>query len=177
MWGLAQHYTGRVGYQRGAKAWGLASTPPAIDCSGWVGMPLRAGMQAADAWTRSSNFPPGYPDELQTYSENIISVIELRSRRAAMIGSEITEASLPRFATIGLRQGGGEWAQNHHRPRGITHVVQVIRRPLDGAPFITEAQGWAEPHGLRLTPLAEWLDESAELLNAGDAWSVDPFRL
>lgn len=176
MWSLAQHYAGRVGYAQGVKSWGLASTPPVIDCSGWVAMLLKAGMQNADLWLRKSNFRPGYTEELQTYSENIINVIELQTRSAALIGSEITESSLPRFATIGLCQGGGAWAQNHPRPRGITHVVQVLRRPTDSAAFVSESQGWAEPNGLRLTPLATWLETVAEQIENGQAWAVDPFK-
>ncbi len=70
----------------------------------------------------------------------MIEVIEARTG-FILEGDRIDLDSLPRFATIGLRQGGGAWAANHPRPRGITHVVQIVRRPHDDAPFVTDVAG------------------------------------
>jgi hypothetical protein len=68
-------------------------------------------------------------------------MIEELERRSGRIleGDEITLDTLPPYATVGLRQGGGLWAKNHPRPRGIKHIVQVVRRLDDGAPFVSSA--------------------------------------
>ena len=106
-------------------------------------------------------------------------MIENLERRSGFIlaGNRITLDALPRYATIGLQQGGGAWASNHPRPRGITHVVQVVRRPDDGSPHASEAQGMREPRGLGLLPLAEWLDQARDHLKPGVAWAVDAFAV
>ena len=49
MWSLVQQYTNRAGYERGAKAPGLAAVPPVIDCSGWVAYLLAEAMRAENA--------------------------------------------------------------------------------------------------------------------------------
>ncbi len=84
-------------------------------------------------------------------------------------GDHISFDTLPPYATIGLQQGGGAWATNHPRPRGITHVVQIVRHPGTDAPLVSEAQGWAEPYGLRLLPLADWLRLTQPYLKTGNA--------
>jgi hypothetical protein len=72
---------------------------------------------------------------------------------------------------------GPPWASNHSRPRGITHIVQVVRRPEDDAPFVSESFGGSVSPGISLTPLGEWLALSQPRLRAGEMWAVDPFRL
>ena len=73
--------------------------------------------------------------------------------------------------------GEPAWASNHPRPRGITHIVQVVRRPEDDAPFVSEAFGDSVSPGISLTPLRERLALSQPYLRAGEMWAVDPFRL
>ncbi len=113
---------------------------------------------------------------LQAWSDRIIQEIETRTG-FILEGPEITVARLPRCATIGLKLGEPAWATNYPRPRSITHVVQIVRRPQDGAPFVSEAFGGAVPPGIRLTPVAEWLASAHPRLLASEAWAVDPFRL
>ncbi len=104
----------------------------------------------------------------------MIEVLGCRSG-AILEGDRIDLDTLSPYATIGLQQGGGAWSANHPRPRGITHVVQVVRSPGSDAPFVSEAQGWAEPRGLRLMPLADWLHLTQPYLKVGKAWAVDAF--
>jgi hypothetical protein len=85
--------------------------------------------------------------------------------------------NLPRCATLGLKLGEPAWANNHPRPRGITHIVQVVRRPDDDAPFVSESFGGPVAPGISLTPLAEWLVRMQPYLCTGATWAVDPFRL
>jgi hypothetical protein len=94
---------------------------------------------------------------VHTWSDRLIENLERRSGFILM-GDHNTAAELPPYATIGLQQGGGAWAKNHPRLRGITHVVQVVHRPGDYAPYVSEAQGMTKPHGLRLLPLADWIE-------------------
>jgi hypothetical protein len=174
MWALVDRHTGRVGYKRGVKASGLDEDPAVIDCSGWVALLLSIGMADANRAADRELFSSDDMAAVDTWSDRMIEELE---RRAGGIleGDRISPDALPPYATIGLRQGGGAWANNHPRPRGITHVVQVVRRPGDGAPFVSEAQGWAEPFGLRLTPLADWLEVTQAYLKRGEAWAVDAF--
>ena len=174
MWTLVDRYTGRVGYRGGAKASGLNAAPPVIDCSGWVTLLLSAGMDAANRAVDRRLFRNDDIAAIGTWSDRIIEQLE---RRTGWIleGDRVSLDTLPLYATIGLRQGGGDWAKNRPRPRGITHIVQVVRRPGDGAPFVSEAQGWAEPRGLRLMPMADWLDVTRAHLKRGEAWAVDAF--
>jgi protein-tyrosine-phosphatase len=174
MWQLVERYVGRVGYKGGVKSEGLSRDPPVIDCSGWAALLLSSAMQAMNDASESNAFNAEEIAAIPTWSDRMIEVIETRTG-FILEGDRINLESLPRFATIGLRQGGGAWAANHPRPRGITHVVQVVRRPDDGAPFVTESQGWATPYGIRLLPLADWLDISRAWLKSGEAWAVDPF--
>jgi hypothetical protein len=174
MWALVNHYTGRVGYKGGIKATGLDADPPVIDCSGWAAFLLSAGMEAANRTADAALFGSGHIAAVHTWSDRMIEELERRSGRI-LEGDEITLDTLPPYATVGLRQGGGAWAKNHPRPRGITHIVQVVRRPDDGAPFVSEAQGWSEPCGLRLMPLAGWLDVTQAYIKRGEAWAVDAF--
>jgi len=175
MWSLVERYTGRVGYRGGVKEEeGLRLDPPAIDCSGWAAFLLSAGMEAANRVGTAELFGPDQIAAVQTWSDRMIEEIERRSNWI-LEGDTIASDTLPLFATIGLRQGGGAWAMNHPRPRGITHVVQVVRRVGDGAPFVSEAQGWADPFGLRLTPLDAWLDRTRSYLKRGEAWAVNAF--
>jgi hypothetical protein len=172
MWALVNRYTGRVGYKGGIKAAGLDTDPPVIDCSGWAALLLSTGMEAAN---RTGAVAPFGSDDIMavhTWSDRMIENLERRSGWV-LEGDRINLASLPPFATLGLRQGGGAWAKNHPRPRGITHVVQVVRRPE--VAFASEAQGWSEPYGLRLMPLAAWLDLTQAYLKRGEAWAVDAF--
>lgn len=174
IWELVHRYTGKVGYRGGVKAEGLALQPPVIDCSGWAALLLSTAMTAINGASDREMFNVDERTAVCTWSDRMIEVIEARTG-SILEGDKITVDSLPRYATIGLRQGGGAWAANHPRPRGITHVVQVVRRPDDDAPFVSESQGWAEPRGLRLLPLAEWLDVSRAWLTSGESWAVDPF--
>ena len=174
MWILVDQYTGQVGYKGGVKANGLNADPPVIDCSGWVALLLSAGMKAANRTVGAELFSSFDIAAVDTWSDRMIGRLEQRSGCVSE-GDRIRLDLLPQYATIGLRQGGGAWANNHPRPRGITHIVQVIRRPGDGMPFVSEAQGWSAPCGLRLMPLANWLDVTRDYLRRGDAWAVDPF--
>jgi hypothetical protein len=174
MWALIDRHAGRVGYKGGVKASGLNADPPVIDCSGWVALLLSAGMEAANRAADRALFSRGDVEAVGTWSDRMIEELERRSG-CILEGDRISLDTLPPFGTIGLRQGGGAWAKNHPRPRGITHVVQVVRRPDDGALFVSEAQGWAEPRGLRLMPLANWLDVTQAYLKRGEAWAVDAF--
>lgn len=174
MWTLADRHTGRVGYRGGVKAGGLDADPPVIDCSGWAALLLAAGMQAANGAAGAMLFENRDVAAVDTWSDRMIEVL---ARRSGWIlpGDRIGRGTLPPFATIGLRQGGGAWALNHPRPRGITHVVQLLRRPEDGAAFVSEAQGWAVPRGLRLMALADWLEATRARLKPDEAWAVDAF--
>ncbi|MDE4909270.1 hypothetical protein PQI07_00960 [Methylobacterium sp. 092160098-2] len=176
MWALVERYTGQVGYKRGTKASGLNDHPPVIDCSGWTALLLSAGMAAANREAGRLLFSDADMAAVHTWSDRLIENLE---RRCGVIvtGDHITVAELPPFATIGLQQGGGAWASNHPRPRGITHVVQVVHRPGDHAPYVSEAQGMAEPYGLRLLPLAKWIAGTRDDLKSGMAWAVAPFAV
>jgi hypothetical protein len=174
MWALANRYTGRVGYKGGIKAAGLDADPPVIDCSGWAALLLSTGMEAANRAAATDLFSSDDITVVHTWSDRMIEQLERRSGWI-LEGDKIALATLPPYATIGLRQGGGACAENHPRPRGITHVVQIIRRPDDGAPFVSEAQGWSAPRGLRLMPLSAWLDVTHVYLKHGEAWAVNAF--
>jgi hypothetical protein len=176
MWELVQAYTGRVGYRRGMKSDGLSADPPVIDCSGWTRLLLTKAMQAENEATGRAVFGSGDVEALQVWSDRIIQEIEIRTG-FVLEGGEITIHSLPRCATIGLKMGEPSWATNHPRPRGITHIVQVVRRPEDDAPFVSESFGGAVSPGVSLTPLEEWLSQSPSHLCADGMWAVDPFRL
>lgn len=174
MWALVELYTGKVGYKGGAKASGLNDDPPVIDCSGWTALLLSAGMAAANRKVGRSLFSEAEEAAVHTWSDRLVETLARRSG-VILTGDHITVTELPPFATIGLQQGGGAWAKNHPRPRGITHVVQVVHRPGDHAPYVSEAQGMTEPYGLRLLPLAEWIERTRDYLKPGMAWAVDPF--
>lgn len=176
MWRLVELYTGRVGYRRGAKAEGLSADPPVIDCSGWVGLLLAQAMRAEDDAAGRTKFRADDVKALHAWSDRIIEEIETRTG-FILEGPEITARSLPRWATIGLKTEDSAWAANHPRPRGITHIVQLVRRPEDDAPFVSESFGGSAPPGLTLTALAEWLARWQPRLSAAEAWAVDPFRL
>ncbi|WP_322029525.1 hypothetical protein [Paraburkholderia sp. J76] len=176
MWELVQTYTGRVGYQRGVKSEGLSADPPVIDCSGWTRLLLANAMQAENEAAGHPVFAPSDVEALQAWSDRIIQEIEVRTG-FVLEGEEITFHSLPRCATIGLKLGKPSWANNYPRRRGITHVVQVVRRPEDSAPFVSESFGGAVLPGVSLTPLEEWLVQAEPQLRAGEIWAVDPFRL
>jgi hypothetical protein len=176
MWRLVELYTGRVGYRRGVKAEGLSADPPVIDCSGWVGVLLTQAMRAVNEAAGRTQFCADDVKALHVWSDRIIEEVETRTG-FILAGSEITVLSLPRCATIGLKTEDSAWAANHPRPRGITHIVQVVRRPADDAPFVSQSFGGSTPPGLTLTPLAEWLALSQPRLSAGEVWAVDPFRL
>jgi hypothetical protein len=173
MWQLVERYTGNVGYKGGVKAEGLMTDPPVIDCSGWVSLLLSTAMTAVND-SSGEVFSSDDIAAVSTWSDRIIEAVETRTG-TVLEGNRITLAELPRYATIGLRQGGGAWAQNHPRPRGITHIVQIVRRQGDGAPFVSEAQGFAEPYGLRLLPLSDWLNVTQAYLTVGESWAVNPF--
>jgi hypothetical protein len=176
MWRLVGLYTGRVAYQRGAKAEGLAADPRVIDCSGWVGVLLTRAMQAENEAGRRTKFRVDDIKALQMWSDRIIEEIETHTG-FILEGPEITALSLPRCATIGLKTEDSAWTANHPRPRGITHIVQVVRSPENDAPFVSESFGGSTPPGLTLTPLADWLTLWQPSLSAGEAWAVDAFRL
>jgi hypothetical protein len=176
MWQLVQTWTGCVGYKRGVKSEGLSMTPPVIDCSGWVGLLLQRAMRAENEAAGRVVFRNEDISALQTWSDRIIHEVEARTG-TVLEGQAITARTLPRFATIGLKLGTPAWANNHPRPRGITHVVQVVRRPEDGAPFVSESFGLSVPAGISLTPLDEWLDRVEPHRRANEIWAVDPFQL
>ncbi|QUS41918.1 hypothetical protein RPMA_26090 [Tardiphaga alba] len=174
MWALVERYTGKVGYKGAVKAEGLSFEPPVIDCSGWAGLLLTSAMQAANHAAQRTLFTAEQCAGINTWSDRMIEVIEARTG-VILAGDAISADTLPPFALIGLCQEGGAWATNHPRPRGITHVVQLVRRPGDDAVFVSEAQGWAAPFGLRLLPLAEWIEITRPWLTIDKAWAVDPF--
>ena len=176
MWRLVQRYTGQVGYQRGVKSEGLFVTPPVIDCSGWTALLLTQAMQAENEAARRDVFGADGMLALQVWSDRIIHEVEIRTG-FILEGHEITAVSLPRYATLGLKMGEPAWATNHPRLRGITHIVQVVRRPEDDAPFVSEAFGGSQLPGISLTPLAEWLALEQPRIRAGEMWAVDPFRM
>ena len=176
MWRLVRRYTGRVGYQRSVKLEGLSADPPVIDCSGWTALLLTSAMRAENDAAGRAVFGADDVAALQVWSDRIIQEIE--SRTAFIVeGRDITALSLPRCATIGLKLGEPAWAANHPRPRGITHIVQVVRRPEDDAPFVSESFGGSVSPGISLTPLRQWLALREPSLRAGEMWAVDPFRL
>jgi hypothetical protein len=172
MWRLVQRYTGQVGYQRGVKSEGLSASPPVIDCSGWTALLLTHAMQSENEAAGRDVFGADHMLALQVWSDEV----EIRTG-FILEGPEITAASLPRYATLGLKMGEPAWATNHPRPRGITHIVQVVRRPEDDAPFVSEAFGGSPLPGISLTPLTEWLAVAQPRIRAGEMWAVDPFRM
>nr|WKF59244.1 hypothetical protein HUO10_003753 [Paraburkholderia busanensis] len=176
MWELVQAYTGRVGYQRGVKSEGLSAEPPVIDCSGWTALLLTTAMQAENEATGRELFKLEDMQALHTWSDRIIQEIDHRTG-FILVGSEIATHGLPRCATIGLKMGNPPWASNYPRIRGITHIVQIVRRPEDSAPFVSESFGGAVSPGISLTPLDDWLARFDPHLCAGEMWAVDPFRL
>ncbi|WP_143809063.1 hypothetical protein [Paraburkholderia susongensis] len=158
------------------KAEGLARTPAVIDCSGWVAWLLTEAMQAENDAARRPLFRADDMRALHAWSERIIEEIETRTA-FILAGTDITAHNLPRCATIGLKMSTPAWANNHPRPRGITHIVQMVRRPADNEPFVSESYGGSVAPGISLTPLVEWLARVEPYRRAGEMWAVDPFRL
>jgi hypothetical protein len=175
MWQLVQRHTGRVGYRRGMKSEGLSASPPVIDCSGWTALLLSRALQAHNVAAARTVFADDDIAALHTWSERIIHEIAQRTG-FVLQGTALTADTLPRCATIGLKIGNPAWAANHPRPRGITHIVQIVRRPDDDAPFVSESFDGSVA-GIRLTPLGEWLARAQPTLDANEAWAVDAFRL
>ena len=176
LWRLVQQYTGRVGYRRGVKAEGLSMTPPVIDCSGWVGILLTQAMRAENESAGRTIFGEQDLQALHAWSDRIIHEIEVRTG-FILEGRNIAGHTIPRYATIGLKMGQPAWANNHPRTRGITHIAQVVRRPLDGSPFVSESFGGAAEPGISLTPLNDWLSRANAHCGVHEIWAVDPFRL
>lgn len=176
MWQLVQRYTGRVGYRATVKAEGLAADPPVIDCSGWFGVLITAAMNAENEAAGRRVFAADDAAAMQAWADRIIMEIETRTG-FILAGPAVWAGSLPPYATFGLRLGDATGLADHPRPRGITHVAQVVRRPHDGAPFVSDSISTAVPPGIRLTPLAEWLNLVRSRLRPDDVWAVDPFRL
>ena len=176
MWQLVRRYTGRVGYRRTAKDEGLAADPPVIDCSGWVGLLLTKAMQAENEAAGRAVFASNDVAAMRGWSDRIIMEIETRTG-FILEGPKVPAGNLPRCATIGLKLGQPAGMADHPRPRGITHVAQVVRRPEDDAPFVSESIGSAVPPGIRLMPLADWLALMRSRIGADEFWAVDPFRL
>lgn len=174
MWALVERYTGRVGYKGGTKASGLDDDPPVIDCSGWTALLLSVDMAAANREAARCLFSDVDMAAVHTWSDRLIENLKRRSG-FILTGDQITVDAVASYSTIGLQQGGGAWAENHPRPRGITHIVQIVHRPGDHAPYVSEAQGMIQPYGLRLLPLAEWVERSRDDLKPGVAWAVNPF--
>jgi hypothetical protein len=176
MWRLVQRYTGQVGYRRGVKSEGLSANPPVIDCSGWTALLLTQALQAENEAAARAVFAADDMQALHVWSDRIIH--EIGHRTGFMLqGAELTAPTLPRCATIGLKMGDPAWAVNHPRLRGITHIVQIVRRPDDDAPFVSEAFGGSVAPGISLTPLAQWLARSQPSILANEVWAVDAFRL
>lgn len=176
MWALVERYTGKVGYRRGVKSEGLLADPPVIDCSGWSRHLLTTAMEAENKAANRLVFEPESILAIQCWSDRIVQEVETRTGRV-IHGEQVTAANLPRHAAIGIKQGAPEWAKNYPRSRGITHIVQVVRRPADDAPLVSESLGWNEPQGIRLTPLHEWLALAEQHARAGEIWAVDPFAM
>ncbi len=176
MWTLVQRYTGRVGYERGVKSEGLLADPPFIDCSGWSRVLLQSAMEAENAASSQPVFEAAATSAIQFWSDRIIQNIEQRTG-VLLQGPDITALNLPRCAAIGIKQGSPEWAKNYPRSRGITHIVQVVRRPTDDAAFVSESLGRDEPKGIRLTPLDAWLEAWGPSILGGQVWAVDPFAM
>jgi hypothetical protein len=130
-------------------------------------------MAAANETAGRAVFDAGYMAALHAWSDRIIGEIESRTG-LILSGPAINTANLPRCATIGLKVGEPTWATNHPRPRGITHIAQLVCRPEDDAPFVSEAIGVA-PEGIRLTALTSWLALWHTQIEAGEAWAVDAF--
>lgn len=175
MWELIQQYTNRVGYRRGAKASSLGDDPPVIDCSGWVALMLTEAMKAQNTDAGEEIFDIACFDIPDPWSDGIIVQIEACTP-VLPEGRDITADSLPRNATIGLDEGYAAWQDNHPRLRGINHITQVVRRPNDQAPFISESYSTGRA-GVQLTPLDDWLDGHAHDIQTGKAWAVDPFAM
>jgi hypothetical protein len=176
MWELVEQYTDRVGYRRGTKAPGLDASPPVIDCSGWVGVLLTAGMHAQNRAAGQDIFDAADIAACVAWSDRIL--LEIESRTSMLLtGSEITAAVLPDYATIGLNLGNLGWESNYPRMRGINHIVQVVRRPADHVPFVSESIGPDDKGGVRLMPVDQWLAAFGESIAAGKAWAVDPFAM
>jgi hypothetical protein len=176
MWELVERYSYRVGYRRGTKAEGLAACPPVIDCSGWVGVLLTEAMRAENRANGKNIFDEADIRACVAWSDRI--VLEIENRTATLIvGREITAASLPCYATIGLNLGTLGWETNFVRTRGINHIVQMVRRPADQMPFVSEAIGPDDKGGLRLMPIEQWLAAFDHCISAGNAWAVDPFGM
>ena len=95
MWELVERYTDRVGYRRGTKAAGLDASPPVIDCSGWVGVLLTAGMSAQDSATGKDIFDVADIGACVAWSDRIVLEIESRTP-TLLVGCEITAATLIR---------------------------------------------------------------------------------
>jgi len=176
MWQLVQRYTGRVGYRATVKAEGLAADPPVIDCSGWFGVLITAAMNAENEAAGRAVFAADDAAAMQAWADRIIMEIETRTG-FVLAGPAVWAGSLPRYATFGLRLGDATGLADHPRPRGITHVAQVVRRPHDDAPFVSDSISTAVPPGIRLTQLADWLNLVRSRVRPDDVWAVDPFRL
>jgi hypothetical protein len=176
LWELVERYSYRVCYRRGTKAEGLAASPPVIDCSGWVGFLLTAAMNAQNSASGEDIFDAADIRACVAWSDRIILEIEIRTP-TLLVGPEITAATLPSYATIGLNLGTLGWETNFPRTRGINHIVQIVRRPTDQIPFVSEAIGPDDKGGVRLTPLDTWLTTFDHRISAGAAWAVDPFAM
>jgi len=175
MWALARQYTGRTGYQRGVKGPGLQGDSPVIDCSGWVGLLLTEAMKAQNASTGMDVFDAGDIEACNAWSDRIVLEVEARTP-LLLEGAEITAASLPRNATIGINEGYFSWQENYPRLRGINHIAQVLRRPPDDAAFVSESHPTGQG-GVRLTPLTDWINANAPHIQGGRAWAVDAFAM
>ena len=175
MWQLVQQFTGHVGYQRGVKSEGLTMPPPVIDCSGWTGWLLTRAMQAENDMAGRTIFSADDIRATQSWSDRIIEEIATRTG-FILQGRGITANNLPRCATMGLKMGKPEWAKNHPRSRGISHVVQIVRSPQDDAAFVSESFGSPVSPGIRLTPLDQWLADAQPRLDAAEVWAVDAFQ-
>src|SRR5262249_22010226 len=175
MWALVRQYTGRTGYQRGVKGSGLQADPPMIDCSGWVVLLLTEAMRAQNASAGRDVFASADIAACNAWSDRIILEIEARTP-SLLEGREITAASLPRNATIGINEGYFAWQENYPRVRGINHIVQVLRHPADDTAFVSESHPSGQG-GVRLMPLADWLNANASYIRGGKAWAVDAFAM
>lgn len=133
-------------------------------------------MQAQNEAAGCEVFRSDDVNALRAWSDRIIQEIEIRTG-FVLNGRQITVQTLPRCATIRMKMRQPSWANNHPRSRGITHVVQVVRRPEDGEPFISESFDGVVSRGINLTPLKQWLAQSYPGVCADEIWAVDPFLL
>jgi hypothetical protein len=73
----------------------------------------------------------------------------------------------------------GTFQLDHHRAQLIVLTIEATEPAPSVAKVDLELlalkQGWSQPLGLRLMPLADWLEVTKAHLRVGGSWAVDPF--